>query len=355
MDITIENKTEQLLANALRAFKKETGLKIELTKARHHENDKQTGDEITLPFNAGTLPITVKKWVQNTNVGVIAHQMAQLAPNTLLIADYINPNMAIKFREQNIQFIDTAGNAYIHQPPIHTWVTANKITNANVATTEKTHRAFDTAGLKVVFALLCEPALADNTYRQIADQTGVALGTVGQVFDGLKAAGYLLDQGKTRKRRLMNSTKLLERWVEAYPEKLKPKLFFGEFIAPRHDWWTTIKIEDFGAYWGGEIAAEKYTNYLNPKVATVYLPEEAGTLLLGKARLRRRLKNEYDPENVVQIYRPFWPEQYLPDARPGLAHPILVYADLIHTGDVRNRETAGKLYEQYIIGYLKED
>ena len=85
------------------------------------------------------------------------------------------------------------------------------------------------------------------------------------------------------------------------------------------------------------------------------IPEEAGTLLLGKARLRRRLKNEYDPENVVQIYRPFWPEQYLPDARPGLAHPILVYADLIHTGDVRNRETAGKLYEQYIIGYLKED
>ena len=40
---------------------------------------------------------------------------------------------------------------------------------------------------------------------------------------------------------------------------------------------------------------------------------------------------------------------------PGLTHPILIYADLLATGDPRNIETAKIIYEKDIVRYLRED
>ena len=101
---------------------------------------------------------------------------------------------------------------------------------------------------KVVFGFLCNPGLAAAPYREIAEQTDVALGTVGWVVNGLKDAGYLLDRGKKKDRRLTERQKLLERWVEAYPEKLQPKLNLGEFVADNPRWWEAVEIEKYGAY-----------------------------------------------------------------------------------------------------------
>jgi len=42
----------------------------------------------------------------------------------------------------------------------------------------------------VVFGLLAHPDLADMTYRGIATHAGVAVGRVGVVLKGLRAAGY---------------------------------------------------------------------------------------------------------------------------------------------------------------------
>ncbi len=40
---------------------------------------------------------------------------------------------------------------------------------------------------------------------------------------------------------------------------------------------------------------------------------------------------------------------------PGMTHPILIYADLLATGDPRNIETAKIIYEKDIVRYIKED
>ncbi len=38
-----------------------------------------------------------------------------------------------------------------------------------------------------------------------------------------------------------------------------------------------------------------------------------------------------------------------------MVNPILIYADLIATGDQRNIETAKVIYDQYLIRYFRED
>lgn len=241
-------------------------------------------------------------------------------------------------------------------PPLYIYVTGNKQT-AHRAEREELNRAFDATGLKLIFGLLCNPDLLNKTYREIAKQTGIALGAVGKALKGLIDAGFLIDKGRGKERRLINKQKLLDRWVETYPEKLKPKLLVGEFLAEDPYWWQYIKIEEYGAYWGGEVAAAKYTGHLKPQNTMFYLPEKAGNKLLAKARLRKNtiyagVGGATENTARVKIYRPFWPE--VTERQGATVNPILVYADLISTGDSRNLETARVIHEQYIAEYLRE-
>ena len=100
----------------------------------------------------------------------------------------------------------------------------------------------------------------------IADQANVALGTVGTVMQDLKRGGFLIEKGKQRG--LRNYAQLLNRWVETYPEKLRPKLYLGRFLAEDPDWWKKLPIVELNAQWGGEIAAARYTDFLKPEIAT---------------------------------------------------------------------------------------
>src|SRR4030042_5811121 len=44
----------------------------------------------------------------------------------LLVAKYINPQLADELKQNATEFIDTAGNAVINQPPPYTFVKGNK-------------------------------------------------------------------------------------------------------------------------------------------------------------------------------------------------------------------------------------
>jgi len=350
-------RKDQLLVCAIEAFEKETGLKLKIARKEFKTKQNQMVDGLVeLPNKAGRLAVEVKKWATHTNIGAIANQVKNLPMEGILVADYVNPNMAEKLRELEIPFIDTVGNAYINKPPLYVWVTGHKADIKNTEVNGGAKRVFDAAGLKVVFGFLCKPELVNATYREIAEQTDVALGTVGWVINGLNAAGFLQKKGKGRT--LFNKKKLLDRWVEAYPEKLQPKLKVGEFVANDYGWWKALNVQNYNAYWGGEVAASKYTHHLTPKVITLYLPEDAEKKLFAKAKLQK--KKDYVENNVVRIYRPFWTEkligtlQKINQTLPNTVPPILAYADLIATGDGRNLEIAKEIYEGYINKYIGE-
>lgn len=361
--LDIENP---LLEQVIGAFQTETGLLLDVVKEHVVVEGQQVDAIVRLPDQGHELAVEIKRWAQQANIGVLAGQVKRLPMKAILAADYVNPNMAQKLKAMEVQFIDAQGNAYINQSPIYVYVTGNKRTTSKANGREELNRAFDAAGLKVIFGLLCDPRLVNETYREIAKQTGIALGAVGKVLKGLVDAGFLTEKGRAKERRLVNKIRLFDRWVEAYPEKLKPKLIVGEFYAEDPNWWKHIDIEECGAYWGGEIAAAKYTAHLKPQNATVYLPEAAGKALLAKARLRKQTTyNEagriLEGGATVRIFRPFWSENFeQTHSEPkefgkGLVHPILVYADLVATGDSRNVEIARMIYERAIAEHIGED
>jgi len=109
---------------------------------------------------------------------------------------------------------------------------------------------------------------------------------------------------------------------------------------------------NFGAHWGGEVAAAKLTEYLKPQLVTIYAKKTPGKLLL-----MHRLRKE--PDGNVEVLNTFWNFDHrwtnLDEKHRDLVHPILIYADLLATGDARNIETAEIIYEREITRFIRED
>jgi hypothetical protein len=53
------------------------------------------------------------------------------------------------------------------------------------------------------------------------------------------------------------------------------------FETDQQGWWRDVNIRDFGARWGGEVAAARLTRHLKPEKITTYANEPPGKFLRG--------------------------------------------------------------------------
>jgi len=341
-------KEIELIEKAIDAFYKATGIHFTIEGRKIKYANNGVADAVVRIVKNGInrqFVVEVKRWLTPSILGMAINQLKLFQQKGLVVTEYVNPNMADRLKEADVPFIDTVGNAYLNEPPIYVFVKGNKpptITHAR----DKVTRVFQPTGLKLVFLLLCNQNLVDAPYRDIQKAANVALGTVGWVMRDFIEEGYILDMGK-RGKKLINKKKLLEKWVEAYNERLKPKLFIGRYKADKYDWWKFTTIKEYGAYWGGEVAAAKLTQYLKPQIATIYTKDDPKELILKN----RLFKN---PEGNVEILNAFWGIEYNWNYKD-LVPPLLIYADLIATGDDRNLETAKIIYEREIARFIGED
>ena len=288
--------------------------------------------------------VEFKNTLTRATLGVAVQQLRRFPQKGILVTRCVTPQVADLLKKMDVPFVDMAGNVYINEPPLFIFVKGNKL-DAPYRPAPPT-RAFRPGGLRVIFALLCNPDLENAPFREIAKVATVALGTVERVMGDLRQMRFLIDMG-TRGRRLIRKENLLTRWVTAYPEQLRPKLLMGHYRTTNYDWWKYADLQPFKAYWGGEIAATILTKHLKPQIATIYANQPLGRLLL-------KYKIKKDPHGNIEILRTFWNFEYnLP--HPYLVHPLLIYADLLARGDARNIETAEIIYEQELTRFIQED
>lgn len=264
---------------------------------------------------------------------------------TLLIADYLTPPVAERLREQRQQFADTAGNVYLEGPALLVFVVGRKPTLAQPRT--RTAATLTANGLKVLFALLCDPVLAAAPHRTIAAAAGVALGAVPGVLADLQKAGHLLVAGKARQ---LNATKrLLDEWALAYARLLRPKTTTVRYNTPHFEAWKDWRIDPAQARWGGEPAAHLLARYLKPGVLTLYADK-----LPAKLMVEHRFVPA-DPQGLppyLEVRKPFWGKALLADAPAETVPAVLVYADLLATGDGRCIETARMIHDRHLARLL---
>ncbi len=338
-----KDKEREILQKALEGLRKTANLNAQV---QHGNYDFDARLRIGLNEMEWDFAVEVKNRVTPATLGAFVRQLRVFPQEQkkLLVTWYVTPQMADRMKEMGIQFIDTAGNAYINEPPLFIFIKGNRPVDRYPI--ERPTRAFRPTGLQVVFALLCNPGLENEPFRKIAKVANAALGTVAWVIRDLKNIGHLLDRGK-RGRHLLRKKELLERWVTMYPEQLRPKNLVGRYETTDVEWWKDEELTNFRAYWGGEIAAAKLTKYLKPQVITIYVKVKPGRLLLK----HKIMKN---PNGNIEILKAFWNFEF--DWQfPNLVHPILIYADLLATGDTRNIETAEIIYERELNRFIREN
>ena len=336
-----------ILDKAINAFQRKT--KLGTTLLGHNlPNDRDVRIQITTHGREYKYVAVVKGRLTPATLGATVGQLygERDQEEKLIVARYVTPQMAENLLGMGINFIDTAGNAFINNPPLYVFIKGIKLVGD--VPIEPPFRAFRAAGLKTIFFLLGYPAKINAPFREIAKGANVALGTVAGIINELKRLGYLFEIDR-RNRRLQRKAHLLDRWVAAYPEQLRPKLIIGTYRIKDQgkEWWENIELHQREAFWGGETAATILTVYLKPERATIYAKRPLGKLIL-KNRLIR------DPKGNIDILEAFWGFEYSWH-NLNLAHPILIYADLLATGDPRNIEAAKLIYDQELRKFIRED
>jgi hypothetical protein len=293
----------------------------------------------------------VKRELRLANLGAALHEQDRLAElhsmPGLLVADYIKPELAEALREQGREFADAAGNAYIRQPGMFIYVKGNKPVVRTAA--PQIGRAFQPTGLQVIFALLCHPEWINLPYRELAARAGVAHGTVGWVMPDLQQQGFVTEiKAKRGTRRLYEGERLLALWVDAYTRQLRPRLALGRYFVQTIDGWRDWPLAAHAAQWGGEPAGALLTQYLKPGELTLYAEKLPG-LLAGKYKFRQEADAQH--RDAVEVRRRFW--NFPGEQAQACVPPVLVYADLLTTGDARCIETAKRLYEEHVVQLVR--
>lgn len=176
---------------------KDIQLEIETEEKEKTNNGYRDGKIVKIRYQKNELLYCadVKQNISNTIIALLIYHKEAAPHPLLLITKYVNNIKAEELKKNGIQFIDTAGNAFLNYYPIYIFIKGNK--PPDKLSEIKTHLAFGYSGLKIIYALLCNHDLIKKPYRHIAEISGVALGTVGNIINDLISLGFVLEMGST--------------------------------------------------------------------------------------------------------------------------------------------------------------
>lgn len=325
---------EEIIHTALENLERET----QITGKWMPNQQKQLDGQLTLTIEKErfNFNLEIKNELRNHLVPKIL-EYNQKYPPFMVVVGRLLPKIKAQLRQNNVPYLEANGNFYFKRD--QKWFLID--TNPTLPVEQDNrNRAFTKTGLKVLFEFLQNKTLVNQPYRQIAEYTQTAVGNVTNIINGLKQDGFILTVNKNEIK-LTNQEALIRKWVEAYEYNLKPALKIGTFrLVNEKDYlaWNTININEEKTWWGGEPAGDLLTNYLRPEELTLYTNETRNDLI-------KNYKLIPDEEGKIKVYKKFW----MANATHARAvPPLLAYADLMNTNDKRCRETAQKIYDEYI-------
>jgi hypothetical protein len=322
-------KEEQLLSSAVENLPKGFQLQYELSNRNEMHDGWAT---LTGPGGeAATFALEVKRIHRKSSLMFAREQMARF-PSTvpaLLVCNRLTTALAKYCADNQINFIDTAGNARVQVPGLYLLIEGRYAKKPVVASNR-----FAEGVMKLLFVLLSSPEALSDTYRILAEKAGISLGMVSKAFDYLEAQRHFRKSQKER--RLMNEEELLVLWLRDYATSLRPRL--DSLWSTPPDSWDNI-VPGPSEYWGGEMAAAKLSEgYLIPESGILFTP-------IRLSLRRQQLKLKAGPGKKFQLVSCFWGIRFKLNPK---AEAMLCVAELLASGEDRNREIARMINDKYL-------
>lgn len=282
----------------------------------------------------------------------------------LLAVPYIAPAQADALRKAGASYMDLKGNLHIAIPGLKIWfVGAARRLKDRPRVQSVTHQNMTGSGVRLVYILLNDSQRVMDNYRDLAKQAGISVGSVKATLDWLKKKDFLrIFAGRHANRVIVRKKELLDLWIEAYSERLKPKLMIGRYetvrvgeTIPGKPAYTSFRSYSFHpneASWGGEAAAIVLANekHYNPGSGNllIYIRNKNDlNALLTRHKLSR------DSNGKLDVYEAFW--QPGDEIKTGNAPPLVVYAELMTSGSSRCWNLAKEIYDQYLKKRVEDD
>ncbi len=304
-----------------------------ITRSTIELDSKPKEFDASLTINDKKLNIIAKAAIRDSNIGMVlapfVNQSDKEKSTLLFIAKYISKNSANLLKDNNLNYLDVSGNAYIKKYDLFICIEGQKADKYD----KDQSRAFQEAGLKLILLLLSKPESLANSYRELSEKTDISIGSVSNIFSELEDLKFVL---RTKQKRVIkNKKELIERWVIAYNEVLKPRILRKRMkFLQNVDFNEITAIAETIGVWGGEPAAAILTKNLRPEQYILYSNAELSVL-------SKQFKLSPNPNGNLEICELFWKF----DNEMETAPPLIVYADLISSGYERNIEMAKIILE----------
>ena len=310
-------------------------IECKILKVDLQHNNKLIDAEIAITHNDDELKyfVETKKKIVPDQIPKIIDQVQDLS-TIMYLADYITPKAKEILRLKNIPYADTAGNIYLNAKNVYIYIQTEKTNRKKI----KTHtRAFNKAGLKVLFQLLRNPEYLNKPYRFIGNEAKVTIATVGNVIQDLLKEKFII-RTNNKVYQFGDRKRLFDEWVREYNNNLRPKLKQRTYRwLNKKPNWKNIKLPS-ETYWGGVNAAEILTDHIIADRIHLYTG-------LPFQDVMKSMKIVPDDNGDITITEVFWENG---GDTNDLIDPILVYADLQYDTNPRYIETASKIYKEYV-------
>ncbi len=340
---------EKLLQQCLENLKLLPNIQITPKKTANDRVDSNTDGIITIhsPLKSVDYMYVIQPNVTSTTAKLIVAyfklQQQKITEKLFLITRYLSEATINKLVENNIEFIDTAGNIYLNSPSAYILIRGkHRPKDKSVSTAKITLN-----NLKVIYILLQSPDILRKSLKELANAAGVRSGIVINTLKNLYQLGYLQRQ-RDGKYRIIRYAKLLERWEIGYAETLRPKLFLGNFTPIIKDKFSELsdniiqQAKENNFLIGGELGAAIATSYLIPLGAVLYVKD-------NYRLIAAQLKLKPSPEGEIIFLQQFGSDNaddY--NQRELIADPLLLHAELMMGNNERLEETAKLILAKYI-------
>ncbi len=262
------------------------------------------------------------------------------AKNLLLFAPYVPVEIGRHLAEHEVSYVDTVGNCHL--------VTKDGGLLVHVEGKRPTRSIDAKSGVRLpsyqlIFAILAQPDLVSQPIREIAAVAGVGKTTVSDQLRRLTRKGLV---AKTRGKRVITDRRqLLERWLSAYPDIVRPGWLYGRFTT------RTEKPEalerEIAKIWGqrrwafgGGAAAWRMNRFYRGPSLVLHVDAVPTDEL-------RRLRALPADDGMLTVLHTPGTAPYA-GVRPHVAHPLLVYTEMITSLDPRLREAAERVRTQFL-------
>ncbi len=323
---------------------------VQFSAESNRAPDRSTDGQLRIRTANGTFTFDVEeknsyldRSLLNALIAHAKHRTGVTHRPILLLARYVPAPSAELLSKEGINFLDRVGNMHLALGKNYT---RTIIGNREPRVLRDTGKP-GAARVQLLFVLAADDEAGTKTVRQLAEASGLSKSSVARLRAEFVKEGllkYSSDRYELRDRKGISQLLL-----SGYEQALRPKLVINRFRAPeaQPDLLLDRLRKTFSMLslrWSltGAQAAFYLEHYYRAPEITIFVDDPSREEL-------RELRFLPDRDGPIMLLRPFgvlpfWRET----STLTVAHPWLIYAELMHSPDSRAHEAAEQLMAQFI-------